>query len=64
MVPYLTLFHRCYAVHIYITDKTGSGMGNRNQRFAMIIDNGVVKSIDIDEKGMEKTGADAILQKL
>jgi peroxiredoxin len=47
-----------------LSDKTGSGMGNRNQRFAMIIDNGVVKSIDIDEKGMEKTGADAILQKL
>ena len=46
-------------------DLTGRGLGKRSQRFAMIVDKGVVKSIDIDPPGtFEKTSAEAILKKL
>ena len=46
-------------------DLTGRGLGKRSQRFAMIVDKGTVKSIDIDPPGtFEKTSAEAILKKL
>jgi glutaredoxin/glutathione-dependent peroxiredoxin len=46
-------------------DLTGKGLGLRNQRFAMLVDDGVVKSIDIDPGGtFEKTSAEALLAKL
>ena len=46
-------------------DLTGKGLGLRNQRFAMLVDDGVVKSIEIDPAGtFEKTSAEALLAKL
>lgn len=43
-------------------DLTGRGLGLRNQRFAMVVENGVVKSLAIDPPGAyEKTSAEAVL---
>ena len=32
-------------------DATGFGMGTRGQRFSLVVDNGVVKQVNIEEKG-------------
>jgi peroxiredoxin len=32
-------------------DARGFGMGTRGQRFALIVDDGVVKSVNVEEKG-------------
>jgi glutaredoxin/glutathione-dependent peroxiredoxin len=46
-------------------DLTARGMGIRAQRFAMIVDNGVVKSLDIEAPGkFEVSSAEAVLAKL
>ena len=45
-------------------DLTGKGLGLRNQRFAMIVEDGVVKSLDIDAGKLEATSAEAVLGKL
>jgi Peroxiredoxin len=46
-------------------DLTGKGLGLRNQRFAMVVKDGVVKSIEIDPPGtFEKTSAESVLASL
>jgi glutaredoxin/glutathione-dependent peroxiredoxin len=46
-------------------DASGFGMGIRSKRYAMIIDNGVVKTLNIEEgHGIEMSGAEAILKLL
>lgn len=46
-------------------DLTGKGLGLRNQRFAMVIDNGVLTSLAIDAAGaFEATSAEAVLKTL
>jgi peroxiredoxin len=46
-------------------DLTARGLGLRSQRFAMVVDNGVVKSLAIDPPGtFEKTSAEALLKGL
>lgn len=46
-------------------DATGFGMGTRSQRYSMIIDDGVVKKINIDEGGaLDVSGAEKILEQL
>lgn len=46
-------------------DLTGKGLGLRNQRFAMVVDDGVVKSLSIDAGGkFEQTSAEAVLKAL
>ncbi|MHC8510386.1 MAG: redoxin family protein [Rhodospirillales bacterium] len=45
-------------------DLTGKGLGLRCQRFAMVVENGVVKSLDIDASGLDKTSAESILGRL
>ena len=46
-------------------DLTARGMGVRVKRFSMLVDDGVVKSLDIEENpGIELTGADAMLKRL
>ena len=45
-------------------DATGFGMGTRCKRFAMIVDDGVVSHLAVDEAGLEKTSAEAILEAL
>ena len=38
-------------------DASGFGMGTRGQRFALIVDNGVVKSVNVEEKGEFKVSS-------
>ena len=45
-------------------DRTANQMGIRSQRYAMIVDDGVVKLLNIDEKGLESTSSEAILAAL
>jgi peroxiredoxin len=46
-------------------DGTGFGMGKRIQRFSMVIDNGVVKSLNIEEPGkFEVSSAEYMLGQL
>jgi glutaredoxin/glutathione-dependent peroxiredoxin len=43
-------------------DASGFGMGTRGQRFAMVIDNGVVKNLNVEAKGEFKvSSADYVL---
>ena len=42
-------------------DLTGKGLGKRCKRFSMVVDNGVVKTINVDEGGFEKTSAETML---
>lgn len=46
-------------------DLTARGMGVRCQRFSMLVDNGVVKTLNIEEGGkFEVSGADTMLKQL
>ncbi len=46
-------------------DLTAAGMGKRGQRFAMIIDNGIVSHLAVDEHGeFEVSSAEAIIKVL
>ena len=45
-------------------DGTGFGMGTRSQRFAMIVDNGVVSLLNVDQAALEGSSAEAILAAL
>ena len=42
-----------------------SGMGERSRRYSMIVDNGVVRQLNVEDKpGVNVSGADTILQQL
>lgn len=45
-------------------DASGFGMGPRSKRFAMIVNDGVVEYLGIDDKGVEKSSAEAVLAQL
>ena len=45
-------------------DASGSRMGLRSSRFAMVIENGVVKALMQDEKGLDKTSVESVLANL
>ena len=45
-------------------DRTASQMGIRSQRYAMIVNDGTVQSLEIDEQGLAKTSSEAILAAL
>ena len=46
-------------------DLTGRGMGMRSQRYSMLIDNGVVKALNVEAPGkFEVSDADTMLKKL
>jgi peroxiredoxin len=46
-------------------DLTGPGMGIRSKRYAMVVDNGVVKALNVEAPGaFEVSSADAILRAL
>jgi len=47
-----------------VKDLTERGMGMRCQRFSMIVEDGVVKSLHIDESTFEKTSAEHMLSEL
>ena len=46
-------------------DLTASGMGLRSKRYSMIVENGVVKALNVEtEKGVNVSGAETIMQQL
>ena len=45
-------------------DATGGGMGIRSKRFALIANDGVVEYIGVDEKGVDKSSAETVLDQL
>ncbi len=45
-------------------DGTAWGMGLRSKRFAMLVDHGEIKQIAVDDKGLEKSSAEAVLAML
>jgi len=45
-------------------DGSGFGMGTRSQRFAMIVDDGVVSLLNVDQADLEGSSAEAILAAL
>jgi peroxiredoxin len=47
-----------------VLDGSGFGMGSRSKRFAMIVDDGVVTLLNIDEAALDGSSAEAILAAL
>ena len=47
-----------------VLDVTGAGLGTRSKRYAAIIEDGVVTSIEVDEGGIELSTCDAVLERL
>ena len=47
-----------------VKDATGGRMGLRSMRYAMIIENGVITSVNVDEKGLDKSSAETIMSLL
>ncbi len=46
-------------------DLTVAGMGHRSKRYSMIVENGVVKTLNVEtEKGVNVSGAETIMQQL
>lgn len=45
-------------------DASGAGMGLRCQRFAMLLDDGVVTWLGIDEQGVDQSSAETVLARL
>lgn len=45
-------------------DLTDGGLGVRSKRYAMIVNDGVVELLNIDEKGVDKSSAETILAAL
>jgi len=45
-------------------DGTGFGMGVRSKRFAMIVNDGVVELLNVDESGFELSSAEVVLEAL
>ena len=45
-------------------DGTGFGMWTRSQRFAMVVDNGVVSLLNVDQAALDGSSAEAILAAL
>lgn len=46
-------------------DATGFGMGTRGQRFALVVDDGIIKSVNVEAKGEFKvSSAESVLAQL
>lgn len=45
-------------------DGSGFGLGTRSKRYAMIVENGKVTYLGVDEKAIEASSAEAILEQL
>ena len=43
-------------------DLTAAGLGIRSQRYAMIVNDGVVEAVNLDQGSIEKSTAEAILE--
>ncbi len=42
-------------------DLVARGLGVRSKRYSMVVDNGVVKTLEIDDSGIEKSSAESML---
>jgi glutaredoxin/glutathione-dependent peroxiredoxin len=47
-----------------VMDGSGFGLGLRSKRYAAVIEDGVIQSLDIDEGGVSATACEAILEKV
>lgn len=48
-----------------VFDLTAAGMGHRSQRYSMIVEDGVVRTLNVEtERGVNVSGAETILQQL
>ena len=46
-------------------DLAAAGMGRRSQRYSMIVENGVVKTLNVEtERGVNVSGAETVMQQL
>jgi len=45
-------------------DLTGGGLGVRSRRYAMIVDDGKVTYLGVDDKGIEESSAETVLEQL
>ncbi|MDX1802940.1 MAG: peroxiredoxin [Alcanivorax sp.] len=45
-------------------DASGGGMGMRSKRFALIADDGVVRYLGVDDKGVDLSSAETVIKKL
>ena len=45
-------------------DASGFGMGRRSKRYAMIVSDGKVEQVLVDEAGLKESSADSVLSKL
>jgi peroxiredoxin len=46
------------------TDLSGYGMGVRGKRFSLLVDDGVVKAVNVDEGEFKATSAESMLEQL
>jgi peroxiredoxin len=47
-----------------VLDGSGMGLGKRSKRYAAIVEDGIVTSIDVDEKGIDLSSCSNLLLKL
>ena len=47
-----------------VMDGSGFGLGKRSKRYAAVIEDGVIQSLDIDEGGVDLSACERILEKV
>jgi peroxiredoxin len=47
-----------------VLDGTGAGLGKRSKRYAAIIEDGVITSLDVDDSGISASACEAVLEKV
>jgi peroxiredoxin len=47
-----------------VLDGSGAGLGKRSKRYAAIIEDGVITSLDIDDSGISASACEAVLEKV
>ena len=47
-----------------VLDGSGAGLGKRSKRYAAIIDDGVITSLDVDDSGISASACEAVLEKV
>lgn len=63
------LVHICIHIHIRIRiilglskDGSSNRMGTRSKRFMMVVEEGVVRELRVDEAGLDQSSADSVLR--
>jgi peroxiredoxin len=47
-----------------VLDGSGAGLGKRSKRYAAIIEDGVITSLDVDDSGISASACEAVLEKV